>query len=136
MATTVNGFPYPVPSDSPDVPRDIKALAEKTDHENARKAGRLGIGVARVVKSTSVASGGQCQVLLTGIKAGTVPFVVATLNAQFAWILNQGEIAADHVNFFVLQPNGSPLPDGTQVTITVVVIGEMDPAVVGPPQIS
>jgi len=38
-STTAKGFPYPLPTDTPDVPRDIQALATQVDVQPLVQAG-------------------------------------------------------------------------------------------------
>lgn len=137
MPTTPLGLPFPSPSDTVEVPRDLEALADKADHLLARKGGPLGFAAATLTKQIVPGSGGQIQLTLSNLKPGTRPVVVALINGNAPWMLTLGAVTSTTANLFMKNaPDGLAGADNAAITLDVIVVGELDPISYGPPVIS
>lgn len=85
MATTTKGWPYPVTTDTPDVPRDIKAVADTLDAKLP-----YAISAQTVTVSLTAASSGSATVTWPTGRFSQTPIVssckVGTLGAATALV--------------------------------------------------
>lgn len=92
MPDTANGLPYPASTATPDVPRDIEALATALD--DTRIPGALAAGQVAVTIANGSASG-SAAVAFPGSRFGTTPRVIATVaNASAAWAVSVSGVSA------------------------------------------
>jgi hypothetical protein len=130
MGTTANyGLPYPEPAHTPDVPRDMKALADAVDVDLSAALSKKVLIEAHTVMTVVPGSGAQVTVSFTGFGA-KAPAVLVTLHNTFGWWATIQSQGAGAVNIRVWSAPGANVPDGTQIEFSIALIGvPADPAV-------
>lgn len=76
MPSTAKGYPYPASTDTPDVPRDVKALADKVE----ALVPRIATGTAQVPANAAAASSTVAITFPAG-EFTAPPVVVGTMQA-------------------------------------------------------
>lgn len=115
MPSTASGLPYPTSTDTPDVPRDIKALADALEARlpRASYAGALSVPVSNAVSATAA-------VTFPAGRFTAVPIVVVSTSGTSVWVAMSSGASANGFTATVRQVDNAAATATPSVNWTAI----------------